>query len=88
MCSSDLGKNGWGYKVARLKRGRGYLLRLKAWGPGMFLMEIGRYRKRAYRGFGGAFPILRSFVAGVESGLNAKLRKAFIQLEKRAGATP
>lgn len=80
------GKDGWGFKVAKLKGGIGYLLRLKAWGPGMFLMEKGRYSRRAYRGFNGAFPILKAFVATVQGQLNYRMPQAFERLAAKAAA--
>jgi hypothetical protein len=80
------GKDGWGFKVAKLKRGVGYLLRLKAWGPGMFLMESGRHTKYPYKGFSGAFNILKRFRFTVESQLNRKLPEAFERLAAKAAA--
>jgi|694.fasta_scaffold04218_28 hypothetical protein len=80
------GKDGWGFKVAKLKRGLGYLLRLKAWGPGMFLMESGRHSKRSYRGFNGAFSILKRFRYTAESQLNRKLPEVFERLAAKAAA--
>jgi hypothetical protein len=80
------GKDGWGFKVAKLKRGLGYLVRLKAWGPGMFLMESGRHSKNPYTGFNGAFSILKRFRYTAESQLNRKLPEAFERLAAKAAA--
>ena len=80
------GRDGWGFKVAKLKGGMGYLLRLKAWGPGMFLMESGRHSKNVYRGFNGAFSILKRFRYTVESQLNRKMPEVFERLAAKAAA--
>lgn len=80
------GDDGWGFKVAKLKRGLGYLVRLKAWGPGMFLMESGRHSKNPYTGFNGAFSILKRFRYTAESQLNRKLPEAFERLAAKAAA--
>lgn len=80
------GKDGWGFKTAKLKGGLGYLLRLKAWGPAMFLMEVGRYRENPYTGFRGAFPILKRFVATVQSQLDQKFPAAFERMAAKIAA--
>jgi len=80
------GKDGWGFKVAKLKRGLGYLVRLKAWGPGMFLMESGRHSKNPYTGFNGAFSILKRFRYTAESQLNRKMEDVFERLAAKAAA--
>jgi hypothetical protein len=80
------GKDGWGFKVAKLKRGLGYLLRLKAWGPGMFLMESGRHSTNPYTGFNGAFSILKRFRYTAESQLNRKMADVFERLAAKAAA--
>lgn len=77
--------NGFGFKAARLKRRPGYLLRIKAWGPGIFLTEHGRYKSAgAYTGWRVAQGILKRFALTAQSALNRELPAAFAEVERRA----
>lgn len=77
--------DGFGFKVAKLKKAAGYLLRIKAWGPGIFLTEHGRYKsKGAYAGWKRAKPILKRFAATAASALNRELPKTLEQVRAKA----
>ena len=77
--------DGFGFKAARLKKNRGYMVRIKAWGPGIFLTEAGRHStNRNYTGWKRAQPILKRFAATAQSVLNRELPAAFEELKKRA----
>ena len=77
----------FGFKVARLQKGDGYFMRVKAWGPGIFLTEHGRYKgANTYRGWGGAVAILKRFAFTAQSALNRELPAAFERLASQAAA--
>lgn len=73
-------KDGFGFKVGKLKTSEGFLLRLMAWGPGVHLMEKGRYKHdkgNNYTGWGRGIAILKRFADYALQQLNAKIGPAF-----------
>lgn len=76
---------GFGFKAGKLKKRRGYIMRIKAWGPGIFLTEHGRYKSAgAYAGWRRAQPILKRFALTAQSALNRELPAAFEEIQRRA----
>jgi hypothetical protein len=77
--------DGFGFKAGPLRKKKGYIMRIKAWGPGIFLTEHGRYKSAgAYTGWRRAQPILKRFALTAQSALNRELPKAFQQIQDRA----
>lgn len=72
----------FGFKVSKLRRSAGYFLRIKAWGPGIHLMEKGRYKGvNTYQGWQTGFAILKRFANSALNTLNARLPE---KLEQKA----
>jgi hypothetical protein len=72
-----LAKDGFGFKVQKMKKSAGYFLRIKAWGQGMHLIEKGRYKGvNTYTGWRGAIAILKRFESYALGRLNSDIPKA------------
>ena len=83
----ELLKDGFGFKVAKLKRSAGFFLRIKAWGPGIHLVEKGRYKGvNTYNGWRAGINILKRFEAYALAALNAKMPVAIERAARTAAS--
>jgi len=77
----------FGFKVAKMKKSAGYFLRIKAWGPGMHLIEKGRYKGvNTYNGWRGAIQIMKRFQGYALGALNAKMPAAIERAAAKAAS--
>lgn len=92
LAARKLFTDGFGFKVAKLKRGAGFFLRIKAWGPGIHLVEKGRYKSRRgnnYTGWRSGLSILKRFENWAVGALNTRIgpaiEKAALNAARRNG---
>lgn len=80
-----LARDGFGFKVSKLKRSAGFFLRIKAWGPGIHLIEKGRYKGvNTYRGWMAGLNMLRRFGSHAINSLNQTLPRQLELAAERA----
>jgi hypothetical protein len=82
-----LTQEGFGFKVAKLKKSEGFFLRIKAFGPGIHLIEKGRYKgSRNYTGWRAGLLMLKRWANGAVAQLNQKMPAAFERAVAQAAA--
>ena len=82
-----LTQDGFGFKVAKLKKSEGFFLRIKAFGPGIHLIEKGRYKgSRNYTGWRAGLLMLKRWANGAVAQLNQKMPAAFERAVAQAAA--
>jgi len=82
---------GFGFTVRKFRKSDGFLLRIKAWGPAVHLLEKGRYKGvNTYRGWGTGLGIMRRFANTAIQKLNTvlpqRLEAAAAEAARRAGS--
>lgn len=81
-----LTQDGFGFKVAKLKKSEGFFMRIKAFGPGIHLIEKGRYSGRSYTGWRAGLLMLKRWANGAVAQLNQKMPVAFERAAAEAAA--
>jgi hypothetical protein len=87
LAARKLFTDGFGFKVAKLKRGSGFFLRIKAWGPGIHLVEKGRYKSNKgnnYTGWRSGLSILKRFESWAIGALNTRIGPAIEKAAQQA----
>lgn len=87
LAARKLFTDGFGFKVAKLRSGSGFFLRIKAWGPGIHLVEKGRYKSRRgnnYTGWRSGLSILKRFENWAIGALNTRIGPALERAAQEA----